>query len=241
MREKVLKYSVVKRRIIEMINSGEYKVDNLIPSERKLMDMFQVSRITVRKAIDDLVNEGYLYRIQGKGTYVKNDEISHDLFSITSCSEEIRSCGMVASSRVISFKAILAVKCISKLLQIADDSLVMRLERIFYANNKPINYTITYLPLSIFPGLEKHDFEKESLYSVIENNYGIKITHAKRTLEAILANEETSKYLKVKPGKPLILFHCETHGEMEGREVVIESFKCYYRTDKHKFYIYQVR
>lgn len=57
---------MVKHRIIEMINSEEYKVDNLIPSERELMDMFQVSRITVRKAIDDLVNEGYLYRIQGR-------------------------------------------------------------------------------------------------------------------------------------------------------------------------------
>lgn len=241
MREKVLKYSVVKHRIIEMIDSEEYKVDNLIPSERELMGIFQVSRITVRKAIDDLVNEGYLYRIQGKGTYVKNDKISHDLFSITSCTEEIRSCGMIASSRVISFEAIPVDRCISKLLQITDNSLVMRLERIFYANNKPINYTITYLPLSIFPGLEKHDFEKESLYSVIENNYGIKITHAKRTLEAILANEENSKYLKIQPGKPLILFRCETYGEIEGREVVIESFKCYYRTDKHKFYINQIR
>jgi GntR family transcriptional regulator len=241
MREKVLKYSVVKHRIIEMIDSEECKVDSLIPSERELMDMFQVSRITVRKAIDDLVNEGYLYRIQGKGTYVKNDKISHDLFSITSCTEEIRSCGMVASSRVISFEAIPVDRYISKLLQISDNSLVMRLERIFYANNKPINYTITYLPLSIFPGFEKHDFEKESLYSVIENTYGIKITHAKRTLEAILANEENSKYLKIEPGKPLILFRCETYGEIEGREVVIESFKCYYRTDKHKFYINQIR
>jgi len=239
--EKVLKYSVLKHRIIEMINSEEYKVNSLIPSERELMDIYQISRITVRKAIDDLVNEGYLYRIQGKGTYVKNDEVSYDLFSLTSCTEDIRSHGMLPSKRVISSEVIPADKRTARRLQIAEDALVMRQRRIFYADNKPINYTTTYLPLSIFPGLEKHDFEKESLYYVIENDYGIKITHAKRTLEAILANEETSKYLKIKSGEPLILFHCETYGEIDGREVVIESFKCCYRTDMQKFYINQVR
>lgn len=241
MGDKILKYSVLKHKIIEKINNEEYKVGDLIPSERELMEKLQVSRITVRKAIDDLVNEGYLYRIQGKGTYVKSDEISHDLFSIISCTEDIRNRGMTPSTRVISAEVLPADKRRARSMQLADGELILRLERVYFANNVPINYTITYLPLSLFPNLDKHNFSTESLYSILENEYGVKITHAKRTLEAVLAHEQTSEYLDVKPGEPLILFRCQTYGEVNGEEKVIENFKCSYRTDMHKFYIDQVR
>src|SRR5665647_1400459 len=99
--DKVLKYTAVKRAIFEMINSGQYPVNSLIPSERELIEIYRVSRITVRKAIDDLVADGYMYRIQGKGTYVKSDGAPHDLYSLVSCTEEIESMGMAAARRVI--------------------------------------------------------------------------------------------------------------------------------------------
>ena len=238
---KVLKYSMLKHKIIDKVNNEEYKEGDLIPSERELMDMFQMSRITVRKAIDDLVNEGYLYRIQGKGTYVRSDENSHDLFSITSCTEDIRQKGMIPSSRVISSEVLKAEKHKARKLQIDESDLILKLKRVYYADGVSINYTTTNLPLAIFPGLEKYDFNNTSLYSVIENDYGVKITHAKRTLEAILANEQTAKYLDIKQGEPLILFECVTYGEVGGRELIIEALNCCYRTDVHKFYINQVR
>lgn len=241
MGEKVLKYSMLKRTIVEKINNEEYKVGELIPSEREFMEMFSISRITVRKAIDDLVKEGYLYRIQGKGTYVRSEEISHDLFSITSCTEDIKARGMTPSAKMISAGVIPADKRRIRTLQIPEGSSVFRMERVFCANNVPINYTITYLPLDLFPGLEQYNFTKESLYSVIEKVYGVKITHARRTLEAVLAHDQTAEYLGVKQGEPLILFRCNTYGELNGQERVIESFKCAYRTDLHKFYIDQIR
>ena len=110
-----------------------------------------------------------------------------------------------------------------------------------YANAQTINYTTTYIPLDIFPGIEEHNFEIESLYSVMESKYGVKITSAQRTLEAILAHDETAEYLEVKQGKPLILFRCETFGNVNGKQIPAESFKCCYRTDMYKFYINQVR
>ncbi|MDD4699557.1 MAG: GntR family transcriptional regulator [Oscillospiraceae bacterium] len=238
---KVLKYSLLKHKIIEKVNNEEYKEGDLIPSERELMDMYQMSRITVRKAIDDLVNEGYLYRIQGKGTYVRSDENSHDLFSITSCTEDISNKGMIPSSRVISSDVIKAGKHKARRLQIDENDLIFKLKRVYYADGVSINFTTTNLPLSIFPGLDKYDFSKTSLYSVIENDYGIKITHASRTLQAVLASEETAKHLDIKQGEPLILFECVTYGEVNGKELIIEVFDCCYRTDVHKFYINQVR
>jgi GntR family transcriptional regulator len=241
MSDKILKYLSIKNKIIEKIDNEEYEVGSLIPSERELMDIFQMSRITVRKAIDDLVNEGYLYRVQGKGTYVKNVDVRHDLFSITSCTEDIKARGMTASNRVILSEPVSADKNTAKKLRINENEPVLKLKRVFFANDVPINLTTTYLPLTIFPGLEKHDFSKESLYAVIENKYGIKITHAVRTLEAILADSESAELLKIKQGQPLILFSCVTYGEVYGKEKIIEAFKCLYRSDMHKFYINQVR
>ncbi|HCS75651.1 MAG TPA: GntR family transcriptional regulator, partial [Clostridiales bacterium] len=76
--ERVPKYFQLKKAIIRKIEEEEYLPGGLIPSERELMEQYQVSRITVRKAIDELVVEGYLYKIQGKGTYVKTDEKGND-------------------------------------------------------------------------------------------------------------------------------------------------------------------
>ncbi len=78
--DKVPKYYWLKRILIEKIEMEEFKSNVPILTERELMEQFQVSRITVRKAIDELVKEGYLYKIQGKGTYVKDDNYNQDLF-----------------------------------------------------------------------------------------------------------------------------------------------------------------
>ena len=85
---KVPKYYHIKQEIIKEIDNNTYKENETIPSERELMAVFDVSRITIRKAIDDLVKEGYLYRVHGKGTYVKGDGEQNNLVSITSCTQD---------------------------------------------------------------------------------------------------------------------------------------------------------
>jgi len=87
--DKAPKYYILKNTLIKKINDEELIDDHMIPSERELISTYGVSRITVRRAIDELVNEGYLYKIQGKGTYVKGDKGKQDLFSITSCTTDI--------------------------------------------------------------------------------------------------------------------------------------------------------
>ena len=76
---------------------------------------------------------------------------------------------------------------------------------------------------------------------IITEVYGVKITKARRTIEAIGAQDEIAEYLDIEEGTPIILFRCITYGIVNGREIPIENFKCYYRTDKFKFYIDQVR
>ncbi|MBE6831137.1 GntR family transcriptional regulator [Clostridium sp. KNHs216] len=235
------KYFILKRSLIEKINQEEFKANEMIPSERELIEMYDVSRITVRKAIEELVNEGYLYKVQGKGTYVKSDDYSQDLISITSCTQDVINLGMTPGRKVISASVIQADRKRCHTLEIGENDKVFRLERIYYADNEPINHTETYLPYKLFPGIEKFDFSSDSLYKVLEEQYHTKITKAKRSVEAILATDEIADYLNVNPGIPILLFGCVTYGVVNGKEVPIENFKCCYRSDRFKFYINQVK
>ena len=239
--DRLPKYFIVKKAIVENIDNELYRSNEAIPSEKRLMELYNVSRITIRKAIDELVTEGYLYKIQGKGTYVKADEGSNNLFSITSSTEDVQRMGMTPSKKTKINKVESASPKRAKSLEISPDDLGEVIGRISYADNEPLNYTIAFLPEKIFPGLIEHDLEKESLYKLINDKYGIRITKARRTIEAVLAKDEIAKYLELEEGMPVILFRCVTYGIVNGKEIPIEYFKCYYRTDKYKFYIDQVR
>ncbi len=238
---KIPKYFQVKKTIVEKIDNEEFPVGTMIPSERELMAAMDVSRITVRRAIEELEQEGYLYKVQGKGTYVKGEQNSQDLFSITSCTQDIERLGMKASRQVLDCQVVPADKKRQRNLNLGDNDQVFFLNRIYYADNEPINYTQTYLPYKYLSGIEKHDFSKESLYRVLEEDYGITLTHATRTVEAIIARDDVADYLHVQNGVPLLLFQCVTYGLVGGKEVPVETFKCCYRSDRFKFYINQVR
>lgn len=235
------KYYIVKNKIINMINTEEFIDNGMIPSERELMSMFNVSRITVKRAIDELVNEGYLYRIQGKGTFIKSDEGNHDLVSLMSCTEDIIRMGMTPSKKLIFHSVEEADVARIRRLQLSKGDKVLMLKRVYYADNEPLNHTTTYLPCKLFPGIEDYDFSKESIYDVVENKYGVKITKTQRTLEAVLVIDEAADYLELAPKEPVILFRAITMGIVNGKEIPIETFKSFYRTDRFKFYINQIK
>lgn len=238
---KLPKYYQLKRIIIDKIDNDEYAVSETIPSERELMAEYDMSRITVRKAIDDLVQEGYLYKVHGKGTYVKGEKNGYNLLSITSCTEDIRNMGMVPSRKVLGSEILRADKKRQRILNLGKDEQIFRLSRIYYADEDVVNYTVTCLPYKYFEGIEQNDFSKMSLYEQIEKEYGVRITRADRTLEAVIAHDDIADYLDVSENIPIILFQCVTYGMINGREHPIETLKCYYRSDKFKFCIHQVR
>lgn len=238
---KVPKYYILKKEIVKKIDNDELLDDQMIPSERDLIKEFAVSRITVRRAVDELVKEGYLYKIQGKGTYVKGDSKKQDLFSITSCTQDIINLGMKPSRKVLQCKAINSIPKRARQMELDKSDKLIVVDRVYYADQEPINRTVTYLPEKYFPGLETHDFHNESLYEVLENHYGLKITRATRTIEAVIAEDEIANLLDVEEGVPLLLFRGTTYGIIGNKEVPVETFKTSYRTDKYKFYINQVK
>lgn len=223
-----------------MIDNGTFNEGEPIMSERELIEKYQFSRITVRKAIDELVNEGYLYRIQGKGTYVKGDNASQNLYSINSCTEDVKKLGKIPSKKTVFSEVKTADAKKAKQLNITVEDNLYSFGRITFADDEPLNYTITYLPEKLFPGLNQYDLEKRSLYDILQNEYGVSIVKARRTVEAVLPDPIIARYLGISADMPVILFGCVTYGTALGKEVPIECFRCYYRTDHYKFYIDQV-
>ena len=179
--------------------------------------------------------------IRSKGTYVKTDERSNNLFAITSCTEDVVRMGMKPTKKVMVAELVYANAKRAKALEITQEERVFMLGRILFADQEPLNYTVTFLPEKLFPGIDRHSFDRESLYQVLQEEYGVRLTKARRTIEAILARDEVAEYLDIEEGSPIILFRCVTYGIVNGKEIPVENFKCYYRTDKFKFYIDQVR
>ncbi len=234
-------YYQLKNIIIDMIENEEIGVDECIPSEPKLMQTYNLSRTTVRKAIDELVNEGYLYKKQGKGTFVKGRGFEQGLIKLSGCSEDIRRYGLEPKPYVLKENIEKPSKKVAKMLGISPNEDTFYMERVIYGDDIPINKNKSHIPYALVPGIEDVDFNKESLYKVIEKDYGIVITRAIRTVEAILASEEVALQLKVKEGAPVMLFKGQVYGQYRGMEVTVEYFEAIYRSDQFQFYIEQHR
>lgn len=235
-------YYQLKQLLIDMIENEEIKPDEAIPSEPKLMQTYSLSRSTVRKAIDELVNEGFLYRIQGKGTFVKGRGFEQALIKLSGCSEDIERLGLTPNPKVLDSGIITPTKRIAHLLNLLNGEQVFYMERIVYGDHLPINRNKSYIPHKYVPHIEKVDFSKESLYKVLEKDYGVRIQKATRSIEAILANEEVADQLEVKEGSPVLLFKGQVVATSpEEAPFTIEYFEAIYRSDQFKFYIEQHR
>lgn len=235
------KYYIIKQDLIKLINDEILTSGQMVPSETKLMQQYNVSRITARKALDELSNEGYLYKVQGKGCFVKDNLETQSLSKICGYTEEITRLGMVVTRKVLKAEIIPCFSKRSHELQIPIESKLYMLKRIYYADGKPLCLTTAYLPYQYFQAIEQYDFSLTSLYHIIENRYLYKITRSKLNLEAVSADEDTCLHLKLKKGTPLILFRSVTYGLIKNKEVPIEYFKTYYLTNKVHYTLEQIR
>lgn len=230
-------YHKLKQEIIRMIDDEEVTPDKLIPSEREMMDRYDISRTTVRKAIDVLVNEGYLYKVHGKGTYVKGKRYAQGLQQFTSCTEMLKSKGFNPMSKVIKSEVIIPSKSILHEMKLEPMDKVFHTERINMVEDLPMNYTVSYIPYKYVPSIENFNFNNNSMYKTLSSVYNIEIVGSNRSVEAVLPNEELAKSLDIKPDMPLLKFNGLVYGERNGQKILIEYFRTYYRSDRAKFNI----
>lgn len=235
------KYEMIEYDLIESIRSGVYAPGSELPSENELIEKYGASRITVRRAIDELYRSGYIEKHQGKRGCVKKTAKTQELTRIASYTEEILRQGMTPSRKVIRAGLRLCNKPEQLSLSLDKTAPVYHLERIIYADHKPLCYTSTSLPYMFFRDIEHYDFAENSLYDVIENQYNIKISTSSLKLRAVPAKEEIARYLDVEQDTPLLYSSAVTYGIYQGSEVPIEAFTTYYLTDMFEYTLIQKR
>lgn len=227
-------YYKVEESIREKIESGEWKPGSCIKSENELMKLFNVSRTTVIKALNNLVIDGMLYRVQGKGTYVSSNKIEQNLSHLYSFAKDIKAMGLIPSTKVIKIEIVEPPKNLESFFNLNSGDCLIKLARLRLANEVPIVFETSYLPTKLFPNFLNQDHENIPLYDLIRDRYKVKIARAKEYFEAVLADERASKYLNIDVGYPLLLFDRKTYGE---ENVPVESCRGVIRADKYRYSI----
>ena len=169
-------YFQLKELILDEIKKENYKDGDMIPTENEISEKFQISRTTVRQAITELVQEGWLYRVKSKGTFATHPKIPQDfLRKVESFRDQIERLGMRPSTQLIELKRGKADKEVAKALDMAEGDEVVYLFRKRFADEKPIVTIQTYLPFDRCSFIMEHDLEKEALYEVLAQKTDTKI------------------------------------------------------------------
>ena len=188
-------YCKLAEKLEEKIDDGTYKPGDKIPSERELCDLYNVSRMTVRLAIDELERLGKIEKVQGKGTFVLSKSIVQSLNNVYSFSREMEKQGKISSTRIIVREVIEANSKISKHLGIKEGEKVIYLVRLRLAENVAIMVEKTWFPYEKYYFLMNIDFNIKGLYKTLENDYGIVINKATETFKATELNTNETKML----------------------------------------------
>ena len=211
------KYYQLQEALREQIAAWE--IDQSIPSEPQLCQLYGVSRTTVRKALDDLVHEGLLYREQGKGTFVAPPKLRERFAQRTAgFYEDMVSRGLKVRTRVLEQSVVKANKRVATELELPVSDKVIKIVRVRSISNEPILISTSYVSYHHFPELADEDLSDVSLYGLLRDKYGVHLGHGTRLVEVALCTDEDSKHLKIKPQTPVLVLTGTMYG-MNGRAV----------------------
>ncbi|OPJ63101.1 GntR family transcriptional regulator [Clostridium oryzae] len=203
-----------------------------LPSERDMCDMWNFNRTTLRSAIQRLITEGRLYQKKGSGTYVADPKLVRNLQDLRSLSTLVRENGGILTNKLLSVEVIESNKQTTKKLHLPLGHKVYALTRLRYVDEEPVTIESCFMDYEKFSNIMNHDFEKESLYSVIENEYGISIAHGEERVGIAYATDYEAELLGVEPGQAVFYLTGVSYNE---DQEPVEYFKSIVRADKVKF------
>ncbi len=236
--DRITRYLDIKKWLRDVIMRGDYAPGDRIPSEHELAAQFKVSRATVRRALYELMLEGWVNKIQGKGTFVANKKYRQTLSRLTSFTEDMREFGLEPGARILYCRLEEAGEVMAKTLAINEQDTVFHIARIRLANGSPMALNTSVLPYKYVPGIEKVDLQQQSLYYILETIYHLHLWRSEHVIEPILADAHIAELLQVKPGAPLLrvegVVYLKNNTPIEWTEMI-------YRADKYRFSILALR
>lgn len=224
-------YMQLEMALRKNIEQGKYGKGDFFPTEKELMEMYQVSRVTVRQAMARLVQTGYIRIRRGIGTDVVYDKIEEQIEGVVSFTEEMRKHNIFMTTSYCKMELIKPSEQVAKQLQIPLTEKCYCLKRVRNVDEKPIVYTITYLKKIKELPLDSH-YYTESLYRYLRENHGIWIEAGKDTLEAALPSLEVQRCLEVEAQMPIFI---RTRQTFLSDGEIYEYSKCYYPGNRYKY------
>ena len=196
-------YARIEETLAAEIAQGDYRPGDQLPTEDALLQRFEVSRITVRRAIQNLVRRGLLEIRRGLGTFVLSPRIEAELTKLTGFVEDMHAAGRRATARVISQGVVAAPARAAERLQLAKGTKVMQIRRVRLANGMPLSFDETYLPLSLGKQIVRNDLRLHPIFTLLEEEYGVPLVEADYELEAVIARQAVADALHVTIGSPI--------------------------------------
>lgn len=225
-------YVQIRELLRGRILDGSYATHQQLPSEADMTAAFNVSRITVRQALGDLENEGLIFRLHGKGTFVSKPKAYQDLGRLQGFGEAMRQMGYETYSRVISLRSVTPSAAVREHLGLGKRTGATELRRVRFLNREPISLDVSYLPLAIGHKLAKEDLAARDVFVILENDYGMRLGHADLQIGATLADENLATHLAVQEGSPVLCIERITHSA-DGTPIDYEHL--FYRGDAFQY------
>jgi GntR family transcriptional regulator len=223
------KYYQVKRQLLDLTSTME--PGSPVPPERELARSYGTSRTTVRQALAELVVEGRLLRMQGKGTFVAKPKVAQAL-ALASYTEGMRAHGLHPQTKILDIGYVAADDQLADLLGIRPGGRALRIHRLRLADGEPMSIDTSHLPARRFPGLRKELDRRRSLYETLRTTYNIQLAEAEETIETVLADPHDARLLGVDPGLPLLLL---SRHAFDSNGEPVEWAQSWYRGDRYKF------
>ncbi len=216
----------------EQIESGRLKPGDQIPSERELSEQSGVSRMTVRQALAYLVREGRLLARPGIGTFVGEPKLTYDTLHLLGFTEQMLRSGQAPSSQVLEQALVEPPASVLSRLKLPPGERAVKIARLRLSQGTPLLLETVYIAHRLAPGLESEELSRASLYSLLEERYGVQLRRAEQTLEVTLATEGEALLFRIAGGAPMLLLEGVTYTDL-GQPV--EVFKALYRGEMFRF------
>lgn len=224
-------YFQIQQLLMEKIRSGELSEGDPLASEEELARIYQVSRMTARQALHGLKTSGYAHSQKGRGTFVTRPKLEKNIMHLRGFTEDMKSLGKVPSSKLLEQTAVPATAELAAKLKVQAGDIILRLRRLRLADGIPMAIEESHIPLAPFPGLEKNNFAKQSLYFILRERFGVRVAYADEVIEALPATREESDLLTI-PRKSSILSISRIIITAEDRPIEVASSR--YRGDRYR-------
>jgi len=231
-------YSQLKNIIIEKIEKGEYERDSKIPSEQEFCEMYNISRPTVRQAISELTNNGYLYKKKGKGTFVAAQKLKLDIRSYTGFTGSILDSDNPGEQNIIKINKIKLsdferLKEVFNLPSTTSQSYIFaEIIYVYSQNDDVLSLNTSYIPLSLFPNIVEDVYDRKPAHEIFKGKYPLLPVKSKSSLEITYTDQSDAQFLQVQQGQVLVKIENTLYSK-SGQ--IVEYVISKYRADRCRF------